>query len=223
MAFTMSNAILRALTSLVLILLTSALGPEPPAGAAERSDTTPTLALVVTNRSAVPEPTLARALNQTSRLFAHAGIVAIVLERATPNRPVNGAHGAAPFPKPLTIPVSIVDERHAVFRALPPQILGAVVQPSEGPADAVILADRVGRLAAKHEVDPGRLLGHVIAHEVAHFLLPHGHAVQGLMRADWQADDIRLALRGQLRFTPSEARHLRDALTAARATLTVRR
>jgi|RhiMetdeSRZDD1v2_1073273.scaffolds.fasta_scaffold00639_37 hypothetical protein len=59
----------------------------------------------------------------------------------------------------------------------------------------------------------GRLLGHFMAHELGHLLLPpYSHSRSGLMRARWDRNDLERAQHGLLRFTPEQA-----ALIRARA------
>jgi len=45
-------------------------------------------------------------------------------------------------------------------------------------------------------------------------LLPYGHSATGLMRADWDAKDLRLAMGGELNFTADQVELIRAALLA---------
>jgi len=45
-----------------------------------------------------------------------------------------------------------------------------------------------------------------MAREVAHLVLPYGHSTTGLMRADWDAKDMRLAVHRRLNFTREQSR-----------------
>ncbi len=81
---------------------------------------------------------------------------------------------------------------------------------------------RVERIARTHlntsnwrgasGVDAAILLAHAMAHEIGHLLLPDGHSASGLMRADWSADDLHDAVRGELNFTPEQADVIRARL-----------
>ena len=54
--------------------------------------------------------------------------------------------------------------------------------------------------------DTGLILGHVIAHEIGHLLLPYdSHATSGLMQGGWDQEQARRAEMGWLTFTPDEA------------------
>jgi hypothetical protein len=215
----MPNVIHRITPHLALVCAMSAVllahergldGRQPisePSSAGERI-----LVLEVTNRSRVTAAVMAAAVAQARALFEHVGVAVERLDPASST--AAGASRLVHAPRaPAVVPVSAVDERNTAFRTLPPHILGAVVRPDAGLPDAVVLAPRVERLAARHDVDFGRLLGHVIAHEVAHLFLPRGHAAKGLMQANWRAADVRGAVRGQLRFTRAEGEQLRAALT----------
>ena len=55
-------------------------------------------------------------------------------------------------------------------------------------------------------------LGHAIAHESGHVLLPLGHAKSGLMAAQMDAMAIQAAIRGKLLFLPEQAERMRRIL-----------
>jgi len=58
------------------------------------------------------------------------------------------------------------------------------------------------------------VLAHAMAHEIGHLLLPHGHSSTGLMQAEWDAKDLRLAANRQLNFTNEQAEVIRGQLLA---------
>ena len=64
------------------------------------------------------------------------------------------------------------------------------------------------------------LLGHVMAHEMGHLLLPYGaHAATGLMKAGWDTRQAFLAASGALTFDPSQAALIRTRLRRASQSL----
>jgi len=78
---------------------------------------------------------------------------------------------------------------------------------------------RAAVLHAISRVDLGSILGSVIAHELGHLLLgSHAHAVSGIMRARWEAEELRRIAMGTLLFTAQEAKmmHGRSWLLQAR-------
>ena len=59
------------------------------------------------------------------------------------------------------------------------------------------------------------LLAITIAHEIGHLLLPHpAHADEGIMRADWEGDDLRHAAMQPLRFAADQAATMRVRISA---------
>jgi hypothetical protein len=77
---------------------------------------------------------------------------------------------------------------------------------------AYALYGRIQDLALTTGTDPGILLGHVIAHEIGHLLLPYdSHAESGLMRAGWDTQQALRARTGSLTFTSQEAVLMREA------------
>jgi hypothetical protein len=61
------------------------------------------------------------------------------------------------------------------------------------------------------------LLAITIAHEIGHLLLPApAHASEGIMRADWEGDDLRHAAMQPLGFTAEQAASMRMKISAAR-------
>ena len=89
---------------------------------------------------------------------------------------------------------------------------------------AYVFYDRVERIAQTHlnvAREPGTddmytviVLAHAMAHEMGHLLLPYGHSPTGLMRAEWDAKDLRLAMNRQLNFTNEQAELIRGQLLA---------
>jgi hypothetical protein len=80
---------------------------------------------------------------------------------------------------------------------------------------ALIFPDRVARRAEMARIDPARLLGAVIAHEIGHMLLPDAHTRTGLMRGTWTERDLRLIDMGGLGFTADERIRIRRELVRA--------
>ncbi len=78
---------------------------------------------------------------------------------------------------------------------------------------ATVYADRVQAMAAIAGVDPGELLGRVIAHEIAHLLIgTHDHSRRGLMRGEWRASELARQRPSDWRLSRLEGRAIRQAI-----------
>ena len=115
--------------------------------------------------------------------------------------------------QPTEVVVRLIDAP-AFNLALHPDAFGVtyVVEQTNRGWLATVFADRTTQAATRVAIDPGTLLGRVIAHEVGHLLLGvsyHGDA--GLMRAEWA--DARLRRSGdEWRFSLSEAARIHRTL-----------
>ena len=78
-----------------------------------------------------------------------------------------------------------------------------------GSQTVFVFAARAKLLAEANHQNLGALLGHVMAHEVGHLLLPAGHTSTGLMRASL---NVQLASQGVLWFSPRQAVQIRASL-----------
>ena len=97
--------------------------------------------------------------------------------------------------------------------SVPGIALGALSQGVGRDPIVWIFVKRIERTAQRAAVDGAIVLGHVMAHEIAHALLPvAGHSKSGLMRATWRSADLVEAVQGQLRFSAEEAAAIRERL-----------
>jgi hypothetical protein len=71
---------------------------------------------------------------------------------------------------------------------------------------------RIDELATKGYKED-RILGYVIAHEVAHVLIGPGHSEDGIMRGEWTPPDLqRISWGLPLNFTGDQSKRLRDTV-----------
>lgn len=79
--------------------------------------------------------------------------------------------------------------------------------------------DRIKDVTRTIGANTGSILGHVIAHELGHLLLPYdAHAKAGLMRGGWDQNQAQKAAMGVLTFTSDEATLIRRRLDNVSAT-----
>ena len=82
--------------------------------------------------------------------------------------------------------------------------------PDAAPFLATVYVDRAESVARGAGIDPNRILGLAIAHEVGHVLLnTNSHAPTGLMRADWSRTELRRQDPSAWQFLETEAAQVR--------------
>ena len=98
----------------------------------------------------------------------------------------------------------------------------AAVAAEGGGLVAYVLVDRVTIAAKQGGVDPMDVLGFVIAHEIAHLMLPaNAHSLTGLMRPRWSAREFRDgAPSPAFTFTDTQADLIRHRLRQGTASAT---
>jgi hypothetical protein len=86
--------------------------------------------------------------------------------------------------------------------------------PENEPAcELTVLYHRVDELMATKGYRADLVLGHVIAHELAHVLIGPGHSQAGIMRGNWSDDELqRISLGRLLEFTNDQSSRLRSTV-----------
>jgi len=172
-----------------------------------------TLRARVDNRAAVPEDVLTSAKAIVARIYLREGVGLRWAGRSvvTPDPlgdPLQG-RDSVPTLRIIILPDSLAECVDADSRALG-LATGNETQPGQV---AYVFYNRVRNLSVRYDDRHGGVLGHVIAHEIGHLLLPHGtHSGTGLMRADWSRDDLEHVAHGLLIFTRREAALIRQRL-----------
>ena len=172
------------------------------------------LSLRVSAQGDVPTVILQRAQREVVWIFEEAGVhvewIGCGVERRQPDLHISASVEA--------INVVIVSRETKLLSPIPPEVLGAVVRDNDAREFGWVFFHRIERASEAYALDTGVVLGHAIAHEVGHLLLPRGtHGPSGLMRASWRMDDMRDAGQGHLRFSAAEAAVIRARLAARNA------
>jgi hypothetical protein len=162
----------------------------------------PVLALRVYNYAAISADAMSQARENVNRIYRDIGIEIEWLDLLNASR---GTVSSTSLPHHTCA-------SHIVIRLIgvpggprtPEPVLGSAVAAENGGMLSVFYGPVV-RVALKSRQAPADILGLVIAHELGHLLLPApAHSKVGIMRAQWDGDDIRRGAVGTLRFTSSQ-------------------
>ena len=190
-------------------VLLAVLGSSSAARAAE-AGTGPEVTILLYNDAHIPESDLALAEQQATRIFLQSGIRSRWLDcfaLATQQ----GVHcGEVWGPRVFLLRIVLNG------RGFDDTVFGtAYLSGSTAGKYADVFYDRIERMHAIWHTSRAGLLGYVAAHEIGHLLLgSHSHAPIGIMRAHWQAEEIRQISMGSLFFSPQQARQMRTRLEA---------
>ena len=190
------------------------------------ADKNPQVTVSVYNDADVSPEVLTQAEGETAKIFARAGLEVIwstcVSSRDTvsPDTPIPTRTGLAnsascvQFDWPSHLALRIV---HRPSRPLN-EVFGMAFLSANGTGCySDVFFDRAKELLADWNVDLASLLGNVAAHELGHLLLgSNSHALDGIMKAHWQREELLKVKRDKLLFTAEQAERMRGKLVAAR-------
>ena len=178
------------------LMLAIAAAPQPvSAGDSARLQ----LSVHVVADAQVPRDVVERAKPETARIYQHIGIDVVFVDE----------------PSADTITVRVVETpmKDAKGSAM------GVSPRSGGQIGGLVYVfySRVDSYARQHAKPVPQVLGHVMAHELGHLLLPYGsHAKSGIMTAAWDRKQIEQIGRGWLSFTKEQAEAIRARTAALR-------
>src|SRR6267142_1574046 len=185
------------------------------------ADPIPTLPIVlqIPDHRRVPLNIDTRAADELTRIYRDAGVNVIWID------PLQSSVTADPGFALVVIPGEMSRKLTVGGEAVAGDALGLAVGTREHRGRmAYVFYDRVERIARtrlnmsrqveRDDIYNLIMLAHAMAHEIGHLLLPYGHSATGLMRADWDAKDLRLAADGRLNFTSEQAELIRGRLLA---------
>jgi hypothetical protein len=174
----------------------------------------PTIAVTVLDDAGVPAEWLRQAKGEIERIYREIEVEIVWWD---PGRPESQRDGGTVPHNLLT--VAIRRNSTSLRDALPENTMGMA-------SGTALERGRVayvfyGQTEQFSPLVRGRFLGHFMAHELGHLLLPqYSHSATGLMRARWNREDLDRAQHGLLRFTPEQAALIRSRATALAAGVT---
>jgi len=177
----------------------------------------PQVTVSLYNDAQVPSDTLRRAEQQAARIFSGAGFDVTWL-RCTHINSGDGATACSSFEVPGHVAVRIIaysprSKSDAAFGV-------AFLAPDGTGRYSDVFWEKAQGLHANSNVDLGRILGSVIAHEMGHLLLgSNAHAISGIMRPHWESGELHRIAMGTLLFLPEESKRMRARIATSKAFL----
>jgi hypothetical protein len=147
----------------------------------------PVLTVRLYNTSGIPAPELMAARLAAESILRDTGLDVVFRHcgyRVSPDDTVDSCNERL---TPTEVVVRVINAP-SFSTTLKPETYGLayVIQETSRGWLATVFSDRIDQAAARVGVEPGVLLGRVMAHEIGHLLLGHGyHGNAGVMRAEW--------------------------------------
>ena len=168
------------------------------------------------NTAAISAPELLAARRAAESILSDTGLRILFRHCGRPVSPHDAIDRCHESLKPSEVVVRVINAPQFTT-TLHPEAYGVayVVRETNRGWLATVFSDRIDQAASRVGVDPGTLLGRVMAHEVAHLLLGsdyHGEA--GLMRADW-TDTLLTRTSDEWRFSILEAARIQRILESS--------
>lgn len=172
------------------------------------------LTLRVYNYAHVDAVSLARSEKVAAEAFENLGVELVWVDCPVPKTHSRAYSACQSDMGPIDLVLRILPRHMAIKLATRDETLGSAQKCSERePAcELSVFYCRVDELAVEgYRQD--RILGYVIAHEVAHVLLGPGHSQEGIMRGEWTRNDLQRISWGILMdFTSDQSKQLRYAV-----------
>jgi hypothetical protein len=171
------------------------------------------LTVSVYNDAKVPASAIASAEAVASRVFGQAGLEVNWIHCESSGNHVVGS--------PACIETAYPTHLHVRIIAHPRQAKRGTFGMSYLSADGVgcqsdIFFARIAEMNSGSVEEMGQLLGHVMAHEIAHLLLgTNSHSLNGIMRAHWHGEELQRIRQGTLLFTRAQEQMMRARLAPA--------
>lgn len=169
--------------------------------------------VAIHNHAGVPANILSQAERTASSIFKEAGVY---VDWVNCELPAVAAQIAAScriteFPKHLHLTIA----RRS--KSLTESVLGISFLGEDGSGCySDVFFGPTEELHERFHVDLGMLLGHIVAHEIAHLLLgTNAHSATGIMRPHWNDRDLADAGKDELLFTRAQGRTMREKVAGS--------
>jgi hypothetical protein len=164
----------------------------------------------VYNDAGAPANLLVQAENIATRVFEQAGVKVkwincpVVVQGLPDSEICRKAIFPTYFQQRIVPPHAGLSESSFGVSYLSPEGIGCY---------SYVFYARIAEQHRRNEQNAAVLLGHVMAHEIAHLLLgTNSHSASGIMRAHWYHQELASADKGLLLFTPDQARTMTERL-----------
>lgn len=170
----------------------------------------PTLALLVYNYAGVQVNPMRRASEKVVLTFREAGVHIVWIEPLADSGHTMVNPSSNSFHM-FTVQMLIRTLGRHGRTSTRASVLGAALGSDENGGTLSLFYDQVLRIAQQYSQPIDDVLALAIAHEMGHVLLPKpAHSNTGIMRAEWDGDEIRHAVVGSLAFTPVQTALIRS-------------
>lgn len=178
------------------------------------SNTETQLAVRVYNYAQIDPPSLVLSEKVAAAIFERVGVRMVWIDCPLSAAQSQAYGGCLTDMRPADLVLRILPRYMAEKLRIEAEPLGYAQPCSDrDPAcEVTVFYYRVDELAAMgYRAD--RILGYVIAHEMAHVLIGPGHSAEGIMRAIWSSNDLqRMSWGLRVDFTSEESELLRSAI-----------
>jgi hypothetical protein len=175
------------------------------------------ITVTVYDYASVPRQALADARNEVTRIFQTVGVG--IVWRAPGNRLTHlptedAAEPESRMASPALCVVILSRPTTNPLYSADSDAMGAAPRSSSAPGRlAYVFEDRVEAASEEYGANRGQVLGHAIAHELGHLLLPYlSHSNSGIMRARWGRRDFDDLAKGWFVFTSDQEKVMRTSL-----------
>lgn len=182
-----------------------------------RSEAVPKITVRVYDYAQVPDGTRTEANSIAGKVLAKAGVPTEWIDCAMPEAKHNPVC-VPPRDSRVDLVVRILAGSKEARAGIHPSCCGYAQRAEDGSGGtyATLFFDCVEKTAKELGMHRDVVLGHLVAHELGHLLLPEGaHSKRGIMRGQLNREDWLAAAQGTLLFTTQQAEQLR-AETLAR-------